>query len=72
MNRLASLIKQRRKAKGLTQERLAELLGVHKNNVYQWENGLHRPTSEKLIELMGILDFDVKELTAEVPAASSQ
>ena len=37
---IGKFIAEQRKAKGLTQEKLAEMLGITKNAVSKWERGL--------------------------------
>lgn len=36
---------------GLTTEQVAERIGVHKNAVSRWENGLAEPTAGNLVSL---------------------
>ena len=40
-----------RKAAGLSQEELAERIGVHLNTISQWENGVYIPKTPKLKKL---------------------
>ena len=47
-------IKKLRKEKHLTQEKLAEKVGVHTNSVSQWENGVI-PRMNKIIEISNVL-----------------
>lgn len=51
MNELAQRIQAARKAKGLTQEQLAEQIGVSRQAVSKWESGQSIPTLEKLTVL---------------------
>ena len=51
-------ILQLRKAKGFTQEELAEKLNVSRQSVSKWESGQSVPELEKLVALSGI--FGVK------------
>ena len=60
MPRLADKIKQCRKLKGLTQERLARDLGVSLNTVQRWESGKNKPSPLALEKLQRSLD-DVLE-----------
>ena len=53
--------KMREKAK-LSQEKLAELLGVTQGAVSQWESGEVSPTTDKLPELAKILGCTIDEL----------
>ena len=55
---VGSIIKQARTAKGLTQEELAEKVGVKKSAVAKWENGrvseIKRSNLKKLSEALGL------------------
>lgn len=55
---VGSLIKQARLEKGLTQEELAEKVGVKKSAVAKWENGrvseIKRSNLKKLSEALGL------------------
>jgi len=57
-------IQELRKRKGLSQEQLAEMLGVSRQAVSKWENGQSLPEVEKLItmgELFGVtIDYILK------------
>ena len=50
-----------RKEKGLTQEQLAEKLGVTSKSISRWENGRNMPDYSILKDLCNILDIDVNE-----------
>ena len=58
MNRLKEL----RKAKGLRQTDLAELLEVTKLTIHNWENGVSSIKSDRLKKLCEIFDVDVPYL----------
>ena len=55
---VGELIKKERLAKGMTQEELAEKVGVKKSAVAKWENGrvseIKRSNLQKLSEALGI------------------
>lgn len=55
---IGALIKERRIAKGMTQEELGEIVGVQKSAVAKWENGrvseIKRSTLKKLADALGI------------------
>lgn len=53
---------QARKAKGFSQEDLAELVGVSRQAVSKWETGEAMPDTEKLIALCSALDLDMEYL----------
>ena len=58
-------IKQLRKAKGLSQEELAVRLGVVRQTISKWEQGLSVPDSDLLIKLAEVLDTRVSILLGE-------
>ena len=58
-------IKKYRKAKGLSQEELAERLNVVRQTVSKWENGLSVPDSQSLIRIGCVLDIPVSKLLGE-------
>lgn len=51
-----------RKRKGLSQEQLAEKIGVSRQTIYTWESGAASPNVEALMALAGALDTDVEML----------
>lgn len=51
-------IKQAREAKGLTQEALADAVGVSRPAVTQWEDGTSTPRNKKLPSIAAALDVD--------------
>lgn len=55
-------IKQARKAVGMTATRLAEIMGVSRISVYQWERGEALPRSRKLLLLSETLKVPVDDL----------
>lgn len=70
MNTLGARIAQKRKAKGMTQEALAEKLNISSQAVSKWENDVSSPDISLLPELARVLGITVDELlsgeTAEV------
>ena len=52
----------RRKAQGLSQEALAELLGVHTQTIYKWETGEQEPTARHRVGLAQALNATLNEL----------
>lgn len=58
-------IKNLRKAKGLSQEELANRLNVVRQTISKWEKGLSVPDSSKLISLADELDTSVSILLGE-------
>lgn len=49
----------------MTQEFIAEHLGVSRQSVSKWETGSSEPSSSNLITLAKLLDVDVKELIGQ-------
>ncbi|MBQ7374080.1 MAG: helix-turn-helix transcriptional regulator [Clostridia bacterium] len=60
--KIGKFIAERRKAENLTQNRLAEILGVTDRAVSKWENGRSMPDSSIMLELCQILKISVTEL----------
>ena len=57
-------IKKLRKEKHLTQEQLADKVGVHSNSVSQWENGVI-PRMNKILEISNVLGTSSEYLLNE-------
>ena len=51
-----------RKANNITQEQLADMLGVSRQAVSKWESGLSIPDMEKIIEMCKIFNCQIEEL----------
>lgn len=62
MEYLAQRLQQLRRQKGLSQENLAEQLGVSRQAVGKWESGAAVPELEKLLELCRLFDTDLNDL----------
>ena len=60
--RIGCFIKSLRLERGITQEQLAEALGVTNRSVSRWENGNNLPDLSVLLELAKYFDVDVGEL----------
>lgn len=61
-NQLGENIIKFRKAKGLSQEKVAEVLGVSRQAVTKWEGNISRPSSDNLIKLAEFLEVSVDVL----------
>ncbi|HCC35217.1 MAG TPA: transcriptional regulator [Ruminococcaceae bacterium] len=59
MGNIEERIQELRKNKGLSQEQLAELLGVSRQAVSKWESGQSLPEIEKLIAMSGLFGVTV-------------
>lgn len=55
-------LKERRKAAGLTQQQVADALGIDQASVSLWENGKFKPLSKRLDELAKLYNCSVEEL----------
>ncbi len=51
MNRFGKRLKELRRERGITQKQLAEVLGVSKTTVCQWETMKQEPSIEMLMTL---------------------
>lgn len=56
------IIYERRKRAGMTQEELAEKLGVSRQAVSKWEQDAAFPETEKIVELCRLFDLSADEL----------
>ncbi len=54
-------IKKHRKAKGMTQQALADVLGITKKSVCGFEKGRTFPTQENIFKMAKILDMSLDE-----------
>lgn len=62
--KIGKFISESRKSVKLTQEQLAEKLGISKNAVCKWERGLNLPDTSLMMELCSILNISLNELFA--------
>lgn len=62
MKKIGSFLKALRKEKGLTQEQLAEKLGVAGRTVSRWETASNMPDLSVLIQLAEFYDIEVGEI----------
>ena len=60
--KMGSFLKELRKEKGITQEELAEVMGVSARSVSRWENGNTVPDIDLLVELAEYYDVDLRDL----------
>jgi len=54
----SSIMKERRLARGLTQEQVAKLAGVDRTTITKIENGTTRPSVKTAQKIAQVLDFD--------------
>lgn len=60
--KIGIFLKELRKEKQLTQEQLAEILGVTNRSVSRWENGINMPGLDLVIEIANYYDISVEEI----------
>ena len=63
---LGEKLQNLRKENMLSQEKLAELVGVSRQAVSKWETGLSNPDTENLIKLAEIFNLSIDEFTGRV------
>ncbi|AXK65964.1 XRE family transcriptional regulator [Burkholderia sp. IDO3] len=59
---IGTRIRDLRTAKFLTGQQLADVFGISRGSVSEWENGRSKPDSEKLVRLAEVLDTTVEYL----------
>jgi transcriptional regulator with XRE-family HTH domain len=62
MIKIGGFLQNLRKENGMTQEQLAEQLGVARRTVSRWENGNNMPDLNILIELSDLYGVDLREI----------
>lgn len=55
-----------RTAKGYTQEKLTELLGISRDKLSKWENGVRFPDLNELLKICDIFDCDLDYLVGRI------
>lgn len=55
-------IKSLREQKGVTQQAIAEALGVSVSAVSQWESGVAVPRTNRLVELANVLGCKIEDI----------
>ena len=60
--KIGKFIQELRKEKGLTQEQLAEQMGVARRTVSRWETGNNMPDLDILVELSDLYEVDLREI----------
>lgn len=58
-------VKVQRKNRGLTQQQLAEKIGLHQTAVSQWENGTTQPCASVIPKLLKALDCRIEDIYRE-------
>lgn len=60
--KFGAFLKELRKGKKLTQEHLAEILGVSNRSISRWENGVNMPDFDLVIEMAKFFNVSIGEL----------
>lgn len=60
--KIGMFLQELRKEKGLTQEQLAEQVGVARRTVSRWETGANMPDLDILVELSDLYAVDLREI----------
>lgn len=60
--KIGTFLKELRREKQLTQEALAEILGVTNRSISRWENGVNMPDLDLVIEIANYYDVSVEEI----------
>ena len=63
LQKIGACLRELRKEKGLTQEQLAAHFNVSVKTVSRWENGVHMPDIELLLELADFYEVDLRALS---------
>ena len=60
--KIGGFLKELRKEKQLTQEQLAEILGVTNRSISRWENGVNMPDFDLVIEIANTYNVSIEEI----------
>lgn len=69
---IGKVIRQQRKAAGMTQASLAEAIGLESETVSRLENGIRLPSVEKLVEMAEVFRMPVAAFFEHVGISTSQ
>lgn len=67
MNTIPQLIKQARKASGLTQQEVATRIGADKGYISLIESGKKAVSIEKMTEILGVSGFEIEYSLRQKP-----
>ncbi|MCM1264743.1 MAG: helix-turn-helix domain-containing protein [Candidatus Gastranaerophilales bacterium] len=70
-NTFGRKLQQIRKSKGLTQEKLAELAGVHEKHISKLELGTYKPSFNTLSKVLSALDLNIEEVGLNLEKVSA-
>ena len=60
--KIGAFLKELRKEKNITQEELADKMGVSRRTVSRWETGTNMPDMDILIDISDFYDVDLREI----------
>ena len=60
--KIGAFLKELRKEKNITQEELADKMGVSRRTVSRWETGSNMPDMDILIDISDFYDVDLREI----------
>ena len=60
--KIGAFLRELRREKNLTQEQLAEVLGVTNRSISRWENGVNMPDFDLVIEIANYFEVSIDEL----------
>ncbi|MBE6894702.1 MAG: helix-turn-helix transcriptional regulator [Ruminococcaceae bacterium] len=63
---LGEVIRKHREEKGFTQEYMAEQLGISRQAVSKWENGVTEPSTSNLFALAKLFDMTIEDFMKEI------
>ncbi|MGX7196407.1 helix-turn-helix domain-containing protein [Enterococcus olivae] len=72
MKNFGEQVYQLRKDFGLSQEEVAEALGVSRQTISNWEHGLAQPTLDKAVELAHLFEVSLDELVGKKKQATKE
>ena len=62
LTKIGKFIAEQRKNKKLTQEQLAEKLGINNRTISRWENGINMPDASLYKKICDVLEISIEEL----------
>ena len=62
LTKIGKFIAEQRKNKKLTQEQLAEKLGINNRTISRWENGINMPDASLYKKICEVLEISIEEL----------
>ena len=68
----AEKMQKLRKERGMSQENLAEIIGVSRQSVSKWESGQSYPEMDKMIALSELFNVSVDNLVKDTPSGNTE